>query len=173
MKTYVEITENIIRRTNEYQAAQKRKRRVATSVIAVLCLLTIISTGAVAGYYWNNPIPQGGIFKDKLFNDKIKVFKYADDDVSNESIDLSKVASNKTKLKYSTTIVHTNIPEYDVYVDKNNNKYKYDSSGELFGFDSNEERTDTIIGTNNKKCDEPTVLELAHDYKKIFFGKKN
>ena len=58
MKTYVEITENIIRRTNEYQAAQKKKRRIVISTatsFCCLCLVVLMGFGIWNSGLLNNP----------------------------------------------------------------------------------------------------------------------
>lgn len=54
MKTYVEITENIIRRTNEYQVAQKKKRRIMISTATSFCCLCLV---VLMGFgIWNSGI---------------------------------------------------------------------------------------------------------------------
>ena len=54
MKTYVEVTENVIRRTNEYQAAQKKKRRIVISTATSFCCLCLV---VLMGFgIWNSGV---------------------------------------------------------------------------------------------------------------------
>lgn len=75
MKTYVEIIENIIRRTNEYQATQKKKRRIIISTATSFCCICLV---VLMGFgIWNS-----GILSNTANDEEIA---YPDTEISGES----------------------------------------------------------------------------------------
>lgn len=61
MKNYVEMTESIIKRSNEYEAAQKRKKRIITRTVASLCCFSLVVMLGV------------GIWQSGIFNRTIDI----------------------------------------------------------------------------------------------------
>ena len=88
MKNYVEMTESIIKRSNEYEAAQKRKKRVITRTVVSLCCFCLV---VMLGF----SVWQSGIF-DRTIDISEEETAYPDNEVvtSDESDIINPPASN-------------------------------------------------------------------------------
>ncbi len=162
---------------------KKKNTIIILSITAVLICALCVGGYAIKNY--KSPIVEGGMYQTRKDAPKTKDFEVGElpkqNDTTNKDTQISEpyqkiidslnIAKNGTELTYKETVVYSETAKIDVYVDKNQNEYKYTPSGELITYNANAEAVDTVAGTVDK--DNITieyVKALAPKYAEAIFG---
>ncbi len=162
-----------------------KKKRIIIILTAIAVLIAVSCIGVYATQNYKNIIPEGGMYQTRKGAPKTKTFEVGElpqisDTLSKDTqvtdnykkiINSLNVAKNGTKLKYKETVVYSETSNIDVYIDENQNEYRYNLNGELVTFNANAMAVDTVTGTIDKDAiiiDD--IKALAPKYAVAIFG---
>ncbi len=156
--------------------------------IVILSLVAIVSAVLCIGSCIKNPTTEVVINQTSKEAGKTKILnidqltpdlyeKFVADerltDNHKQIINSVQIAKSGTELTYKETANYSEEIKLDIYVDSNQNEYKYNSDGDIIGFSANAMAVDTITGTVDKgTLTLDDAKALAPKYARAFFGDK-
>lgn len=157
---------------------KKYKSIIILAVIFVLSVVGCIATFADSDKLSNETVS----YKQRLFAPKTKSLSLFENaaDVNESKFYAEKIVDNKvggesiapigTEIKYKNTVTFFGKKSYDVYLDKNENEYRYNKSGKLTEFKLNAETSDVNKANASDLLTEQEAVERAREYAYLLYG---
>lgn len=150
-------------------------------VLAVILLISVIGCAAVLVSF-NRADVGTTEYSTRLFAPKTKTLSLFENaaDVNESKIYAEKIVDNKaggesiapigTEIKYKNTVTFFGKKSYDVYLDKNENEYRYNKLGKLTEFKLNAETSDVNKTNASDLLTEQEAVERAREYAYLLYG---
>lgn len=157
---------------------KKYKSIIILAVILVLSIVGCIATFADSGKLNNETVS----YKQRLFAPKTKTLSLFENvaDVNESELCVEKIVDNTaggesiattgTEIKYKNTVTFFGEKSYDVYLDNNENEYRYNVSGKLTEFKLNAETSDVNKANASDLLTEQEAVERAKEYAHLLYG---
>lgn len=179
MKSCDEMVESLLKRRVQYFAEKERKRKIYKRVMIAVCCVCLMA--ALGLGIWKGPAVVEAFYKWYPRRYMKDGWFFDPDAEPNKTIESDKVGLDKDSVQSSekgTETLTYEITEQvskenpvDIYLDSDQNQYRYNQSGELEFYQANSANEETLP-LDQEPCTEEEAIRLAAAYLYKLFGER-